>query len=359
MMTFFNERYISNSAQFEKMRLIELQTGRSRGAQIIELENANSLRIEVVIDRALDIVAASLLGKNLVWLSPLGVVSNQNLNLTEIAWLNNWSGGLVTTGGLDHALGPDTDETSFNYPLLKSRQFPIHGRISYQPAENFQFFESKNDSDPLFVVRGQMNQVTVFGEYLTLDRTILFGRNNNLISIFDRVINKSSESTDHMFLYHCNFGWPLIQPGVQINRISADNKSEKLLEIKMPETNSPETVLVDPVDSNQDFTHIQIENKKIDIDLHHIFPNKNFNFHLQWLVSRPDFMVYGSEASTNDLSGRKAAREKSLLKNLKQNEQIDYQSHFYVDAAGRISPAEIKGLIRARTQVWERIKEQS
>jgi hypothetical protein len=351
--------FVSNSEQFERMRLIELKNGRARGAQVIELENSNALRIEVVADRALDIVGASWLGKNLAWLSPTGIVSSQNLNMTEIPWLNNWSGGLITTGGLDHALGPDTDETTFNYPLLKSRDFPIHGRISYQPAEDFQFFKLNNQEDPLFVVKGQVKQVTVFGEYLTLERAILLGRNNNLISIFDEVTNKGSENTDHMFLYHCNFGWPLIQPGVAINRVLGGGKVEELSKIKAPEPNSPETVLVEQLNTNEEFTHVNIVNEIIDIEMHHVFSNKNFNFHLQWLVSRPDFMVYGSEASTNDLSGRKAAREKSLLKNLKHGEKFEYDTHFFVDTVGQTSPTEIKGLIQTRTKVWERIKEQS
>lgn len=353
------DKFVSNPEQFERMRLIELKNGRARGAHVIELENSDALRIEVVADRALDIVGASWLGRNLAWLSPTGIVSSQNLNMTEIPWLNNWSGGLVTTGGLDHALGPDTDETSFNYPLLKSRDFPIHGRISYQPAEDFQFFKLDNKEDPLFVVKGQVRQVTVFGEYLILERAILLGRNNNLISIFDEVSNKGSENTDHMFLYHCNFGWPLIQPGVVINRVLGNGEVEELSRIKKPKLNSPEIVLVEQIKTNEEFTHINIVNELVDIEMHHIFPNKNLNFHLQWSVSRPDFMVYGSEASTNDLSGRKAARERFLLKNLKQGEKVEYDTHFFVGAVGRTSPAVIKGLIQTRTNIWERIKEQS
>ena len=356
-----DERYqfISNSEQLERMRLIELKNGRARGAKIIELENSNALKIEIVVDRALDIVGASWLGKNLAWLSPVGVVSSQNLNMNEIPWLNNWAGGLVTTGGLDHALGPDTDETSFNYPLLKIRDFPIHGNISYQPAENFRFFKLETKEEPIFVVKGQVKQVTVFGEFLTLDRAILLGRDNNLVSIFDEVTNTGSENTDHMFLYHCNFGWPLIQPNVVINKVLAGGEIKELLKITTPESKSPEKVLVDKVNEKEAFTHINIVNSAIDMELHHIFSNKNLNFHLQWLVSRPDFMVYGSEASTNDLSGRKMAREKSLLKNLKQGEKVSYETHFYNDAVDKTSPSEIKDLIQTRTHVWGRIKEQS
>ncbi len=354
-----NDKFISNTEQFERMRLVELKNGRANGAQILELENANSLRIEVVVDRALDIVGASWQGKNLVWLSPTGIVSNQNLDTTEIPWLRNWAGGLITTGGLDHALGPDSDETSFNYSLLKNRDFPIHGRISYQPADRFQYFELNESKDSLFVVKGLIKQVTVFGEYLVLNRTIFFGRDNNLISIFDEVTNQSSEVTDHMFLYHCNFGWPLIQPGVTINKIHSDNTLEELSRISQPVSDTPEQVLVDPIKSDEEFTHISIQNTILDFEVHHIFKNQNLNYHLQWLVSRPDFMVFGSEASTNDLAGRKSARSRSELKRLKQAESVAYQTHFYIDRVGGSPPTQIKDLVRNRALVWDRIKEQS
>ena len=61
-----------------------------------------------------------------------------------------------------------------------------------------------------------IKETRVFGPNLELRRTISGTLGQPTIKIHDVVTNKSNTAQPHMMLYHCNYGWPLIDEGTKI-----------------------------------------------------------------------------------------------------------------------------------------------
>ena len=61
-----------------------------------------------------------------------------------------------------------------------------------------------------------MNQTKIFGPKLELRRTISSTIGQAAVRIRDVVSNVGNEAAAHMILYHCNYGWPLVDEGTEI-----------------------------------------------------------------------------------------------------------------------------------------------
>ena len=61
-----------------------------------------------------------------------------------------------------------------------------------------------------------IKQSTVFGPNLELKRTISSRLGESVIVIHDKVTNRGNTKSPHMILYHCNFGWPMVDEGTEI-----------------------------------------------------------------------------------------------------------------------------------------------
>jgi hypothetical protein len=138
----------------------------------------------------------------------VGVTSPQPFSQHGIDWLQTFGGGLLTTCGLLHVGGPETDEYG---------ERGLHGGVSNLPAE----IESIIQPDPLrgkleMSITGRIRQTKVFGPSLELRRTISATLGKPSLSIHDEVFNAANTSCPHMLLYHFNFGWPLADEGTDI-----------------------------------------------------------------------------------------------------------------------------------------------
>src|SRR3546814_8938308 len=65
-------------------------------------------------------------------------------------------------------------------------------------------------------ITGVMRETRPFGPCLELRRTISGTLGRAVIRVHDRVTNRGNTSVPHMLLYHCNFGWPLVDEGTDI-----------------------------------------------------------------------------------------------------------------------------------------------
>lgn len=199
---------ISNHHVLGGIETSRLDNGLARGVRIAWVNTGSGLRYKVVIDRALDIADAFYNQHSLVWLSYGGVVAPRPDVNREMEWLRTFTGGLMFTCGLSHTGGPESDEFE---------QRGLHGRISNIPAQ----IESIIQPDP---VNGKMDmsitavvkQTSVFGPSLELRRTISSTLFQPIIRVRDEVTNRGNAEAPHMLMYHCNFGWPLVDEGSRV-----------------------------------------------------------------------------------------------------------------------------------------------
>ena len=117
---------ISNLAQLGGIETSVLDNGASRGTRIAWINTGTGLRYKVVIDRAMDIADAFYNEHSIAWLSHGGITAPQPSSNKGLDWLRTFFGGLLTTCGLSHVGGPESDEHGDR---------GIHGNISNISAE--------------------------------------------------------------------------------------------------------------------------------------------------------------------------------------------------------------------------------
>jgi len=199
---------VINFAQIGGIETSILDNGLGRGNRIAWVNTGSGLRYKVVIDRGLDIADAFYNQHSLAWLSHSGVTAPRPDANRGLEWLRSFAGGLVTTCGLTHVGGPESDEFG---------ERGLHGRISNIPASVESIIQPDLPAEKLEMsVTAVVKESCVFGPNLELRRTISSRLGEPAIRIHDVVTNLGNTPAPHMILYHCNFGWPLVDEGTQI-----------------------------------------------------------------------------------------------------------------------------------------------
>ncbi len=201
-------RRIGNMDQIAGIRTVQLDDGNERPTRAAILHTGAGLEVTVLLDRGLDIPAASYNGKAMGWRSTTGDVGPQYFEAEGLRWLRSYFGGLVTTCGLTHVGAPRPESALLGNGL--------HGRIGNLPARNLQIVQEWQDNDYIMGVTGTMRETVVFGENLTLTRTVFTKLGERRFWIRDMVTNEGFNDTKYMLLYHCNIGWPALDTGSEM-----------------------------------------------------------------------------------------------------------------------------------------------
>ena len=198
---------VINHAQLGGIETSVLDNGLGKGCRVAWV-NAGALRYKVAIDRAMDIVEAFYNGHSLAFLTHGATVQRRYDVNYGLDWLQSFNGGLLATCGLQHFGGPETDDKGLR---------GLHGRIGNISAE----VESVVNPDLLteqmeMSISGVVKETSMFGANLELRRKISSSIGQSVIRIHDEVVNVGNSEVQHMLLYHCNFGYPLIDEGTEI-----------------------------------------------------------------------------------------------------------------------------------------------
>ena len=201
-------RRTGRAEQLLGAELFERADGSERGVRCVRLRSG-AIELEVVVDRALDLAQATVGGVPVAWISPTGLAAPGLAVPSGWEPFRSFFGGLLTTCGLEHTLGPtDDDATHFHYPGRPTHSFPLHGRVSATPGRLLGY--GVDWERECVFCRGDVRQAHVFGESLTLEREIRIGLGGTTIELDDVVRNDGFAPTPHMLLYHVNLGWPLL-----------------------------------------------------------------------------------------------------------------------------------------------------
>lgn len=214
---------VGNMDQAAGVRRVVLDDANERPTRAALVKTGTGLEFTVLLDRCLDIAAASHCGRAMGWRSTTGDVAPQYYEPEGIRWLRSYFGGLLTTCGLTRvgAPGPDSALTGEG----------LHGRINHTPARDVCIQQHWEGNKYSLRVSGVMRQTSVFGENLTLTRTVHTALGESRFWIHDVVRNEGFKKTPLMLLYHCNIGWPALDEGSRIiapSRIVAARDAEAL-----------------------------------------------------------------------------------------------------------------------------------
>ena len=312
---------VGNVAQIGGIETSVLDNGLGKGTRIAWVNTGGGLRYKVVIDRGLDIVEAFYNEHSLAWLSHAGVTAPRPDANRGLEWLYSFAGGLMTTCGLTHVGGPESDEFG---------ERGLHGRISNLPAQ----VESIVQPDLLMgklqmSITAVIKQSRVFGPNLELRRTITSTLGEPAVRVHDIVTNVGNTPAPHMILYHCNYGWPLVDERTEIickgewasRGLDMDNavfnskrnfkKCSKPLESHR--AGGEGCAFIDVKADRKGMCTVGLHNRKLGLALALKYSKKQLPWLSNWQHWGPGEYVTALEPGTNPPIGQGNAREQKKL----------------------------------------------
>ncbi len=309
--------------------------GMAKSVRGLEFRTGSGLRFIVLPDRGLDIFYAEFMSIPLNWRSGTGLVSPYFYSSKGWEWLRSFYGGLLVTCGLSNVGSPCVDRGAY----LEEEEFGGHGRISNTPAKNVCYKSYWNEDDYILKVEGDIIEASGQGENLRLSRTIETKMGDARIIISDRVENRSFYSVPHMFLYHINIGYPLLDNKSELfmSYITAEplddttkNYIDKINSFTLPDEKYPELVyIIDLAKDESGFCNIVFANRYINnqsgLGIYLRFLKEDFPYLNLWKRLNKGEYVIGFEPGNCTVEGRNKQKERGDLKCLKPQESVNYK----------------------------------
>jgi len=326
------KKKVSNHNQVGGIETSVIDNGNGKGVRIAWFNTGSGLRFKVVPDRAMDIAEAFYNRYSLAWISHLGITPPDSSAVSGSRWLNSFGGGLLTTCGLTHVGGPEKDEYG---------ERGLHDRISHSPAEIISIVQPDLANGNLQMsLTGKMLQSTTFGPHLLLKRTLSATLGVPVITIRDEVTNRGNRSAPHMLLYHCNFGWPLIDYGADIywnGKLHVPNEESR----KIFNDSNDYKKCINPIDEHLGggeavgFIDIEsgpggmcecgVENHSIGLGVNLKFNKKQLKWLTNWQHWGENEYVMALEPGTHPPVGQSSAREDNTLIVIEPGETRKYE----------------------------------
>ena len=200
---------IGNKEQLFKARRITFRDGMAEGIKAIELQNQNGLYATVIEDQCLNVYDFSYKGVNFAFQTKNGLISNNHFNGGVNEFSYYWPAGMLYTCGLYNVGEPTIENGVFH---------PQHGRVGMTSANNVSIEYLENEVK----VNGTVKDALFCGHNLELKRQIVFPKNGKEITFYDKIVNLEPTTTEFMFMYHFNFGYPLLSPTAKIVKGKGD-----------------------------------------------------------------------------------------------------------------------------------------
>lgn len=331
---------------------IMLTEGNTAGCGAVECRTGTGLRFTVLTGRGMDISECEYRGESLTWRSHTGDVAAQHFDPQGLNWLRSFYGGLLLTCGMSWAGAPciDPSETGpEGYPAVQDDGswdheggLGLHGRVSNIPARNTYVDGEWDGDDYTFWVQGKVREAQVFKANLELTRRITARLGDNKIWVHDRVENLGYETQEHMFLYHCNLGFPLLQEGAEylINSRDTQPRDEDAqagidtwAQWPAPIPHQAEMCFYHDVatDENGRATVAFVNRDMADgrgLGIYITYDKSTMPYFTQWKMPAQGHYVTGLEPANCKVQGRDVDREAARLAFLEPGEVVEYDAEF-------------------------------
>lgn len=326
-------RRVGRFDQLAGVRLVTLGDGAGRGVRVLEFRTGTGFSFDVVVDRAFDIGRCELGGRPLAWISNPGTVGPWYYEPEGWGWFRAWGGGMVVTCGLDHTLGPGEDSAEdFHQPhIRKTMPYGLHGRVGGLPARLVGYGESWKGDECVLWAEGEVLQSEIFAEHLVLRRRLEARVGESRFTIHDEVENVGHSLTSHMFLYHCNVGFPVVDEGAELlvpaSRTTTDYgvPIEGYRRLTAPIADFTEACFEhELVAEAQGTVPVAVVNRELGLGVYQVFRLAQLPHHTVWRMMGEDTYALAMEPSTNRDAGRWDARERGELLHLRPGEMRAY-----------------------------------
>ncbi len=320
-------RYVGKLSNIIGASEYTLSGGRQHGVKIVEMYNDTGLRLRIMVDRGMDIANASFCGKPVSWDCKNGIVSPMCFENGGLGFLRSFAGGLVTTCGLTQAGDPciDGDEV-----------LGIHGRIDHIPAEKYAVEEYWDNDRYCVKFKGECIQSCLYKEYIKFTREIVIKSGETRIFINDSVINEGFNETPFMYMYHINFGYPIVSENTRLytdaEKIYALNEAAKNganepCAFQKPTTGYEYECFVHEMPKDKYKVYAGLVNEEMDFGAYVAYNPRQMPTFNTWKMMGEQDYVAALEPGMNLPVGRVSAKESGALHFLKPGDRycFDYE----------------------------------
>lgn len=318
--------------QVAGVRLVTLEDGLERDTRVLEFRTGTGFQFDILVDRAMDVGRCEMNGMALGWQSNAGFPGPWSFEPEGLGWLRGFGGGLLTTCGLEHTMFmAEDDQTHFGYPPFTSQEFGLHGRISYLPARLTGYGETWSGAECTLWATGEITQARVFGEQFVLRRRIEAKVGESRLKIHDEVENIGNAPTPHMYLYHVNVGWPVLDEGAELlapvsNPVArGSHDTDGYTRFHGPRKGYVEQVTEHDIHGEKDGSvPVAIVNRARGIGAYEVFNQTQLPRHFIWRMLGQGTYACGIEPSTNSTRGRLADKAAGQLIVLEPGQTREY-----------------------------------
>ena len=335
---------LGDMSQICGIRSFCFDDGPAKGVRALEFYNGGGLRFVALPDRCLDIFCAEYKGVPLNWLTGTGAVAPSYYSPHDWDWLRSFYGGLLMTCGLSNVGEACRDRGAY----LPEESFGAHGRIASTPASAVFYRALWQGERYTLEAGGQLLEAAGQGEKLRLTRVIRTELGASSLHIEDSVCNESYYALPHMFLYHINLGWPLLDEkarlyarvrGIQGLDEGSSAQVSRVGRMGPPDPGYPEFVfLLDQEEDREGFCHVAFFNPALQegagLGLYLRYRRAQFPYFNLWKRLACREYVVGFEPGNCAVQGRLKQRARGDLRTLSPQEKADYRMEIGVLASG-------------------------
>lgn len=320
---------VGDISQLGGVRLCTLADGMEKGVQAVEFRTGSGLDFTVLPDRGMGIGNAAYNGQALAWRSQTGDTHPAYYEEPGAGWHRGFGGGLVVTCGLTNAGAPSVDQ---------GKALGLHGRVSNIAASNLYCDAEWRDDSYVMWAQGKVREAEFFGENVEMVRTITAKLGEPKIWIHDKITNRGHTDVEHMLIYHCNIGFPVLNNG---SRLIAPVKECKARDVRSEHGVPTHTAFTAPVKgiAEEVFYLDLFEDKSGVVDVAVVneamndgkgfgiyvrYPKKELPRFIEWKMMGQGEYVVGIEPANCGVEGRAKERERGTLQMLKPGETREY-----------------------------------
>ncbi|MDC7289390.1 aldose 1-epimerase family protein [Blautia schinkii] len=315
-------KYVGDISQIADARESILSSGKADGVRAVDVRTGSGFQFTVLPTRGMDIAWAEYKGQAVSFIGKAGVTHPAYFEKDGLSFLRGFFCGLVTTCGLTYFGAPCTDE---------GQELGLHGRISNIPAQNVCVKKYWEGDEYIIKISGQVTESSVFGENLVLTREIETKLGAKSVKITDTVENIGFDQQPLMILYHCNFGYPivnentvLIEPeGTVVQARDSEGVVEKCFEFQKPTHGYQEQVFYHNVPADK--VKAVLYNPEIRLGAYVAFHKNQFSHFGEWKMMGEGDYVVGLEPSNAIPEGRDVVRARGELEFIQPGEKRKFE----------------------------------
>ncbi len=311
--------YIGHESQLMGVEEHRLVGGKGDGMRLFEMYNGCGIHMTVSPDRNGDITRLRYKGMNLSYFSPCGYVAPAYYDQEGTNWTKSFTGGFLTTCGLEAVGTPCMDE---------GEKLPLHGSIANQPCEHAYWTEDETS----FLIHMRTKDEVIFGRKLTLDRKIILSKEEAAFEVEDKITNTGDREEPFEILYHMNMGYPLLDEESVITIPSeeviprdthATEDIRNWMHMEKPTAGYQERCYYHKFPDEKGMA--KIYQPKLGVEVEISFDAKELDGFVEWKMMGVRDYVLGLECGNCYPDGRDVMRKSGMLKFLQPGETKSYK----------------------------------